>query len=90
MFNSTPTACPDCGKPTVVPVVYGYPGPAMFEAVERNSVLLGGCVVPRRYSHGCTACGWRSPSTSTAHRPWQYDRSEPDMIGVHRDRSPLL
>lgn len=60
MFNTTPTVCPECGKPTVVPVVYGYPGPAMFEAVERNAVILGGCVVPGRYSHGCTACGWRA------------------------------
>ncbi len=59
MFHNTLTVCPECGERTVVPVVYGYPGPTMFEAVERNAVILGGCVVPRRYSHGCTACGWR-------------------------------
>ena len=36
--------CPDCGT-RMVPIVYGYPGPGMFEDSQRGKIALGGCVV---------------------------------------------
>lgn len=53
-------ACPKCGSTDVVPILYGYPGPEMFEAAERGEIELGGCCVtdddPQRL---CKACGER-------------------------------
>lgn len=36
--------CAACGT-TLVPIVYGYPGPDLFEKEEQGEVLLGGCVI---------------------------------------------
>jgi len=54
--------CPRCGEMSVVPIVYGMPGPGMFQQYERGEVLLGGCCIspdgdPIR---GCTECDWRA------------------------------
>lgn len=35
--------CPKCRSEKVVPIVYGLPGPEMFEAAERGEISLGGC-----------------------------------------------
>lgn len=51
--------CPECGKTTVVPVAYGLPDIGTFMAAKRHEAILGGCLYPPRYSHGCTTCGWR-------------------------------
>ncbi|WP_156251507.1 hypothetical protein [Pseudactinotalea terrae] len=40
-----PTRCPECGSGDVVEIVYGMPGPELFEAAERGEVVLGGCVM---------------------------------------------
>jgi len=43
-----------------VRIVYGLPGPEMFEAAERGEILLGGCVIgPDSPTTGCPACGHR-------------------------------
>ena len=39
-----PLSCPKCGAP-MVPIVYGYPGGALWDRVHRGEVALGGCVV---------------------------------------------
>ena len=36
--------CPKCGG-KVVPVVYGEPGPELFEMADRKEVVLGGCCI---------------------------------------------
>lgn len=52
----TGPSCPQCGS-TMTPIVYGYPGPDMFEAEERGEVVIGGCVVfDGRPSWRCTSC----------------------------------
>lgn len=54
---SDPPTCPQCGG-APVPIVYGLPGPELFEEAERGEVALGGCVVwPDRPLWRCTACG---------------------------------
>lgn len=36
--------CPKCGE-QLVEIVYGRPGPELFEASERGEVILGGCLI---------------------------------------------
>ena len=36
--------CPTCGA-AGVRIVYGMPGPELFEAADRGEVFLGGCVI---------------------------------------------
>lgn len=36
--------CAQCGTP-MVPIVYGFPGPEMWDAAERGEIVLGGCVM---------------------------------------------
>jgi len=57
------TICPECGKPAVVPIRYGYPGLEMAEAARRKEIIIGGCIVgPGKPRRGCTCCGWREPA----------------------------
>ena len=56
--------CLQCGERTVVPVVYGYPGPGMIVAADRREIILGGCCLPATYRQGCTVCGWLRPIPS--------------------------
>ncbi len=54
--------CPRCDSQNVVPILYGMPGPEMFEESRRGEVALGGCVVfPDAPDHTCRNCGhdWR-------------------------------
>lgn len=42
----------------MLPIVFGFPSFALFEAAERGEVVLGGCVVEAGDpTHRCTACG---------------------------------
>lgn len=54
----TPRKCPDCGT-KLVSIVYGMPGPPLFEEADQGKVILGGCDItgfdPTR---GCPDCGW--------------------------------
>jgi hypothetical protein len=46
-------ACPDCAAP-MVPIVYGYPGPLMWDRERRGEIVLGGCMLsPHNPSHQC-------------------------------------
>jgi hypothetical protein len=50
-----PPTCPTCGAPGVL-IIYGMPGPELFEAAERGEVLIGGCVITGDDpTHGCAA-----------------------------------
>lgn len=37
--------CPSCNSERVVPIVFGYPGPAMLDQMEAGKIMLGGCLV---------------------------------------------
>jgi ribosomal protein L37AE/L43A len=39
--------CPDCGHALVASILYGMPdiSDELFEKVERNEVMFGGCVI---------------------------------------------
>jgi len=39
----------------MVPIVYGLPGPELFERAERGEVILGGCM-PEPVRWGCGDC----------------------------------
>lgn len=59
--------CPQCGGRGAVPIVYGFPGPMLFEAERRGEADLGGCVImPTSPDHHCTSCGrnWQQRSAS--------------------------
>lgn len=50
--------CPECGGSTIVPVVYGYPSPEMFDAAARDEISLGGCIAHAESpTWRCTGCG---------------------------------
>jgi len=58
-----PDTCPKCGAATLVPVVFGFPGPDMFDDADAGRIVLGGCCIdesdppnPRE----CTTCGARA------------------------------
>lgn len=36
--------CPTCAAP-LMEIVYGMPGPGLFEASDRGEVVIGGCVI---------------------------------------------
>jgi hypothetical protein len=56
------TACPACGG-TLVPIVYGLPGPEAAEAANRGEIALGGCMVtgddPQFQCAACRVAYWR-------------------------------
>jgi rubredoxin len=57
--------CPSCGKKAAVPIAYGFPGPGMWDAVDRGEIILGGCVIsPGMPNMSCLSCGWRYNSLS--------------------------
>ena len=41
----TKPTCPNCRATDLVPILYGYPSPEMFEEAGRGSIELGGCVI---------------------------------------------
>jgi len=67
--------CPHCNEPLkLVPIIYGYPMPEVFDQARRGEVVIGGCMVsddPRddpRYA--CAACHEPiGPSALQADRP---------------------
>jgi hypothetical protein len=65
-----PPTCPVCGEPGVL-IVYGMPGPDLFEAAERGEVLIGGCVITGDDpTHGCAAGHeWMMKRPKPAPRP---------------------
>ncbi len=63
--------CPKCGSNSIVPIAYGLPEQALFEAADRGEVVLGGCEfspdAPNRHCKDCahdwhvgdvTGLGW--------------------------------
>jgi hypothetical protein len=41
----------------MVPIVYGMPGPEMFDAEARGEIVLGGCILGYGYdTHACPVC----------------------------------
>ena len=52
------SSCPECGKTdVVVPILWGYPSNEAMEAVERDEIVLAGCMVgdvePNYYRRRC-------------------------------------
>ena len=49
--------CPKCKQKTGVNIGYGYPTPDIIEQVERQEIVLGGCIVgenqPDRHCISC-------------------------------------
>jgi hypothetical protein len=72
-------SCPVCGG-DAVPIVFGLPGPRLFEAARRGVVALGGCIVDRAGNDPnleCCSCGhrWRSAKAPVL----------PDLSGITVD-----
>ena len=54
----TPRKCPECGT-KLLRIVYGMPGPELFDEAEQGKVLLGGgCISFNDPTWGCSSCGW--------------------------------
>lgn len=53
-----PAKCPHCGSKAAVQIVYGLPGPELFERAKRGEVILAGCIVGTNDpTWGCLECG---------------------------------
>ncbi len=52
-----PAPCPQCGTLTVE-IVYGMPGPPVWDAEERDELVIGGCILPMigEPDHACPRC----------------------------------
>lgn len=55
-FRYNTRFCPDCGG-ELIPIVWGYPNPEMFQKAERGEIFLGGCVLPpNNPNYHCKNC----------------------------------
>jgi len=64
MPGNPPPPCPECGRNSVIPIVYGLPNKDIIEKAKRHEVALGGCFVTEDHPQWrCRDCGheWRSP-----------------------------
>lgn len=62
-MKHTSSSCPACGG-KVVPVIYGYPAPALVEDALQGEAIIGGCAVSldgSQHAFECANCG--RPST---------------------------
>lgn len=71
--------CPACGS-RIVPVVYGMPGPGMFEDAEAGNIILGGCVIddPRRF-------GGETSGNKTFEREAMCTGEPPHSLWIYSD-----
>ena len=53
----TTLVCPEGHQSEIPPVMYGRPGPEMWEAAERGEILIGGCIRGRPIKQPCPTCG---------------------------------
>ena len=58
-----PKICPACHQRTLVELVFGMPGPELFEASEQGDLVLGGCCITPGLACDspdltCTTCNW--------------------------------
>ena len=52
--------CPKSKSEHTAPIMYGYPAPEAWEALERGEIILGGCMVfPHQEDYGCLDCNHR-------------------------------
>ena len=66
--------CPECQSETVVPIVYGKPGPELRDRADRREVKLGGCIVmPDAANRFCFDCNTR----------W-LDNTDPSYLELQR------
>lgn len=64
--------CPTCGG-RALPILYGFPSGAMFDAERRGGIVLGGCrVTADAPTHECRACASR----------WQAGSVHDNVAGV--------
>lgn len=38
-------SCPKCNSTNVIPIIYGYPTPELFEDSDNDKCILGGCCI---------------------------------------------
>ena len=58
-----PKTCPACHQRTLVELVFGMPGPELFEAAEQGDLVLGGCCITPGLACDspnltCSICNW--------------------------------
>ena len=63
MTFQPPKTCPACHQRTLVELVFGMPGPELFEAAEQGELALGGCCITPTLACDspdltCTTCSW--------------------------------
>ena len=61
--HAVPSACRGCGSKDLVPIVYGLPIRALFEAEAEGRIILGGPLTKRGApTVACRGCGVRAGS----------------------------
>ena len=90
--NQPPRICPACHQRTLVELVFGMPGPELFEASEQGDLVLGGCCISPTLACDspdltCTTCNW------TGFELYGQIFEENDLVGVmnaHAQRASEL
>ncbi|GFR45004.1 hypothetical protein Agub_g6314 [Astrephomene gubernaculifera] len=73
--------CPRCGAADIVPIVYGFPSPALLEGMRRRRLILGGDhLIEDCHVWGCTAC-------TASFRHFPYDGCERWLADLARSSS---
>ena len=55
-MKDSPPTCENCGQ-KMVPIVYGFPMPELFEKAKKGEVILGGCEISfNNPEWGCSKC----------------------------------
>ena len=66
-FRPSEPACPQCGRPDVVPMMSGYPAPETQEPAHRGKAALGPCISPppgERMNRACPLADIVAPSST--------------------------
>ncbi len=76
-----PKTCPACRQRTLVELVFGMPGPELFQAAEQGDLVLGGCCITPTLACDspnltCTTCSW------TGFELYGQIFEENDLVGV--------
>jgi ribosomal protein L37AE/L43A len=69
MIEKPQLNCPNCGSDRVMPIVYGFPSPALLDMAMQRFIAIGGCTVDG--SESLWAC-------DTCHHEWGSGAKDPD------------
>jgi len=89
-FRPSEPACPQCGRPDVVPMMSGYPAPETQEPAHRGKAALGPCISPPPGERMNRACPLADISGSIVHESSRsrHPQAFPSTGRLERESAP--